>query len=720
MEAEALPAYRFDRFVLDLRRGVLLADDAECVLRPKSFALLRLFVESAGRLIDRDEILHTLWPGVFVSDDSITQCIGDIRRALGDNDQRLLRTLPRRGYRFIAQVVAEPAKSVSAPSHVDAPRAPAALPRHDAERRQITAMSCELIGLSERADGVDLETLREAVAALQACISEIAARYDGIIANRQGNTLLVLFGYPAAHEHNAEQAVRAGLELSVAVRGARLGADGSTGCRVGVATGVVIIGDRGGDGELGRLEIVGNAPILAARLQSSAQPNAVVIDTITRRLIGNLFDCRDLGPMEAAPDAETLHRWQVVGERIGESRFEALRGPALSPLIGRDEEIDLLLRRWRRAQGGDGQAVLISGEPGMGKSRLTAELEGRLHTEPRICLRHFCSPHHQHSALYPYADQLGRASGFALQDPPAERLEKLEALLARVATPDEDVALIADLMSLKISERHPLPKLSPQRKKQHTLEALIRQLQGLARRQPVLTVLEDAHWVDPTSRELLDLTIERICNLPVLLIVTFCPDFQPVWIGQPQVTMLTLNRLDRRDRSALVMQIAGGGALPDEVVDQLVDRTDGVPLFIEELTKSILEGGALPAGIPTTLHDSLMARLDRLGPVRLVAQIGAAIGRQFPYELLRAVSDLPENELRVALSRLVASELVFQRGTPPEAVYTFKHALVQDAAHGSLLRGTRQKLHEEIAEALAIHSPELVDSQPELFAQHYV
>ncbi len=720
MEAEAFPAYRFDRFVLDLRRGVLLADDAECVLRPKSFALLRLFVENAGRLIDRDEILHTLWPGVFVTDDSITQCIRDIRRALKDNDQRLLRTLPRRGYRFIAPVVTEAGKSVLAPSRVDVARPAVALPGYDAQRRQITAMSCELIGLSERAGGVDLETLREAVVALQHCISEIAARYDGIVANRQGNTLLVLFGYPAAHEHNAEQAVRAGLEMCVAVKAARPGADESTGCRIGVATGVVIIGDRGEDGEAGPREIVGNAPILAAQLQSSAQPNAMVIDTITRRLIGDLFDCRDLGTLELTHHSEATHRWQVVGERVGESRFEALRGPALSPLVGRDEEIDLLLRRWRRAQAGDGQAVLISGEPGMGKSRLTAELEGRLHTEPHICLRYFCSPHHQHSALYPFADQFRRASGFAPQDPPAARLEKLEALLARAATPDEDAALIADLLSLPISERHPLPELSPRHKKQRTLEALFRQLEGLARRQPLLTVFEDAHWLDPTSRELLDLTFERIRNLPVLLIVTFRPDFQSAWIGQPQVTMLTLNRLDRRDRSALVLQVAGGGALPDEVVDQLVDRTDGVPLFIEELTKSILEGSAPPVGIPTTLHDSLMARLDRLGPVRSVAQIGAAIGRQFPYGLLRAVSDPPEGELRAALARLVASELVFQRGTPPEAVYSFKHALVRDAAHGSLLRGTRQKLHARIAEALATQSPELVDSQPELFAQHYV
>ena len=306
-------------------------------------------------------------------------------------------------------------------------------------------------------------------------------------------------------------------------------------------------------------------------------------------------------------------------------------------------------------------------------------------------------------------------------------------MLARAAPPDEDVAFLADLLSLPASERHPLPNLSPQRKKERTLEALIRQLEGLARQQPVVMVFEDAHWIDPTSRELLDLIVERVRSLPVLLIVTFRPEFQPPWTGQPQVTMLALNRLDRRDRTALVEQIAGGKALPDEVVDQIADRTDGVPLFVEELTKSVLESGLLreeadryvldralpPFAIPTTLHDSLMARLDRLASVRLVAQIGAAIGREFSYALLRAVSRLPEDELQAALARLVASELVFQRGTPPDAVYSFKHALVQDAAHGSLLRSSRQQLHAQIAEALEAHSPELMDSQPELFAQHY-
>jgi predicted ATPase len=326
-----------------------------------------------------------------------------------------------------------------------------------------------------------------------------------------------------------------------------------------------------------------------------------------------------------------------------------------------------------------------------------------------IRLRYFCSPYHQDSALFPFIDQSGRAAGFARDDPHAAKLEKLETLLARAAPPDEDVALLADLLSLPASERHPLPNLSPQRKKERTLEALLRQLEGLARQQPVTMVFEDAHWIDPTSRELLDLTAERVRNLAVLLIVTFRPEFQPPWTGQPQVTMLSLNRLDRRDRTALVEQIAGGKALPDEVIEQIANRTDGVPLFVEELTKSVLESGVQLVEIPTTLHDSLMAgaraRLDRLSSVRQVAQIGAAIGREFSYALLRAVSRLPEDQLQAAFARLASSELVFQRGTPPDAVYTFKHALVRDAAHSSLLRGARQQLHAQIAEALETHFP---------------
>jgi predicted ATPase len=481
----------------------------------------------------------------------------------------------------------------------------------------------------------------------------------------------------------------------------------------------VVVGDLIGEGSAQEQSVVGETPNLAARLQALAEPNAVVIAAGTRRLVGDLFEYHDLGTVEVKGIAAPVPAWKVLRPSAVTSRFEALRGSALTPLIGRDEEIDLLLRRWARAKSGDGQVVLVSGEPGIGKSRIVAALEERLRAEPHLSLRYFCSPYHQDSALFPFIDQLGRAAEFARDAPPAARLEKLEALLIRAAPPDEDLAFLVDLLSLPASELHPLPNLSPQRKKERTLEALIRQLDGLAGQQPVVMVFEDAHWIDPTSRELLDLTVERVRSLPVLLIVTFRPEFQPPWTGQPQVSVVALNRLDRHDRTVLVEQLAGGKVLPNDVIAQIADRTDGVPLFVEELTKSVLESGVTPFGIPTSLHDSLMARLDRLGSVRRVAQTGAAIGREFSYELLRAVSRQPEDELKTALGRLVASELVFQRGAPPNAVYAFKHALVQDAAHGSLLRAARQQLHARIAEALEAQSPELMDSQPELFAQHY-
>jgi predicted ATPase/class 3 adenylate cyclase len=593
-------------------------------------------------------------------------------------------------------------------------------------------MSCEATGLPVRADGIGLEDLHEAIGAFQHCLSEIVGRHSGFIASRLGNSVLVLFGYPAAHEHDAERAIHAGLELCAAVRTLSPDADVPMRCRVGVATGTVIVGALAGAAEVREHGIVGDAPDLAAQLQLSAQPDTVTIEPTTWRLIGNLFDCRDLGALDTNTDTEPIRRWLVLGESAVASRFEALRGSKLTPLVGRDEEVDLLLRRWARAKAGDGQIMLVSGEAGLGKSRITAELEERLQTEPHLHLHYFCSPYHEDSALFPVIDQLGRAAGFALDDPPASKLEKLEALLASTP-PDEDAALLADLMSLPASERHPLPNLSPQRKKEKTLEALIRQLEGLAHEKPVVTVWEDAHWLDPTSRELLDLTVEHVRSLPVLLIVTFRPEFQPPWTGQPQVSTLALSRLDRRNSATLITQIAGGKTLPDEVVLTIADRTDGVPLFAEELTKSVLERGLLreendryvldrplqPLAIPATLHASLLARLDRLVSARRVAQIGAAIGRQFSYALLCAVSRLPQDELQTALGQLVASELLFQRGTPPDAVYSFKHALVQDAAHGSLLRNARRQLHAQIANALETHSPEIIESQPELLARHY-
>jgi class 3 adenylate cyclase/predicted ATPase len=600
-----------------------------------------------------------------------------------------------------------------------------------AERRQLTVMFCDLLGSTALSARLDPEDLREVIAAYHRAVAEEVARCDGFISRYMGDGVLVYFGYPQAHEDDAERAVRAGLGAIDAVR--RLDVKSvKLQTRAGIATGLVVVGDLIGEGSAQEQSVVGETPNLAARLQALAEPDTVVIAAGTRRLVGALFEYRDLGAIEVKGIAGPVSAWQVLRPSVVASRFEALRGAALTRLVGRDEEIDLLLRRWARAKAGDGQVVLISGEPGIGKSRITAELEERLHAEPHLRLRYFCSPYYQDSALFPFIDQLGRTSGFASDDPTAGKLDKLEALLRNAALPDEDVAFLADLLSLSDADRHPLPNLSPQRKKERTLAALIRQLEGLARRQPVVMVVEDAHWIDPTSRELLDLTVERARSLPLPLIVTFRPEFQPPWTGLPQVTMVALNRLDRRDRTVLVEQIAGNKALPTEVSEQIADRTDGVPLFVEELTKSVLESGVLreeghryvldralpPFAIPTSLHDSLMARLDRLASVRLVAQIGAAIGREFSYPLLRAISRLSEGELDAALARLVASELVFRRGTPPDAVYTFKHALVQDAAHGSLLRSSRQQLHARIGDVLETHFPELMDSQPELLAQH--
>jgi class 3 adenylate cyclase len=747
--------YALGPFRLDAHNEVLLRGTEPVALGRRAVALLRALVERRGALVSKDVLIETAWPGLAVEDSNLTVQIAALRRALGEapGGDRWIETMPRRGYRFIGPVVASEKDSIvaapridaaqgSAPIEHDATAAPpqADIPREappirygEAERRQITALSCELVAMAAGTHGLDLEDLRDTVRDFQRCVSETAERHEGFMYRHLGNSALVLFGYPEAHEHDAEQAVRAGLELCAAVRALKPNMDTPMRCRVAVATDMVIIGDRVGAGELQDHEIVGAVPNVASRLMTSAPPDTVAIDPVTRRLVGNLFDCRELGAVEIAGGTEPMRNWQVLAESVVESRFEALRGAALSPLVGRSEEIDLLLRRWARAKTGDGQIVLISGEPGIGKSRIAAALEERLGGEPHLRLRYFCSPYHQNSALFPVVDQLGHAAGFAGDDMPAAKLEKLEALLALAVPAAEDVALFADLLSLPASARHPLPNLSPQRKKERTLEALIRRLEGLARRQPVIIGFEDAHWIDPTSRELLDLTVERVRSLAVLLVVTFRPEFQPPWIGQPQVSMLALNRLDRRDRAVLVEQITGAKALPDDVVSQIANRTDGVPLFVEELTKSVLESGLLreendryvldrplqPLAIPMTLHASLLARLDRLGSVRYLAQIGAGIGREFHYVLLHDVSRFTEDELQVALARLVASELVSQRGTPPEAVYSFKHALVQDAAHGSLLRKARQQLHAHIAEALENHFPEIMEGQPELLAQHY-
>ncbi len=613
-------------------------------------------------------------------------------------------------------------RASSAPAEAASPL-PAA-PMSSAERRQLTVLFCDLVGSTALASRLDPEDLREIIGVYHRCVADTVGRFDGFVAKYMGDGVLVYFGYPQAREDDAEQAVRAGLALVDAV--GRLQTPEPLRVRVGIGTGQVVVGDLIISGEGRERGVVGETPNLAARLQALAGPNAVVIGPQTRRLLGDLFECRDLGALELRGFPEPMHAYQVVRESAIESRFEALHGAMLTPLVGREEEIDLLLRQWDRAKRGDGRVVLLSGEPGIGKSRLTAALQERIEDEPHTRLRCFCSPHRQDSALHPIIAQLERAAGFEREDTPKGKLDKLAVLTP--ASP-EDGALLAELLSLPTESRFPSLQLSPRRKKERTIEALLRQLEALARQRPVLMLFEDVHWIDPSSREFLDLVVERVPCLPVLLVVTFRPEFQPPWTGQAHVAVLVLNRLDRREGAALVRRVVGTEALPASVVAEIVERTDGVPLFVEELTKAVLEGGntgtvlsrvgGTALSVPATLHASLMARLDRLGSAaKEVAQVGAALGREFSYELLAAIAQRNAAELDAALDQLVVAGLAFRRGAPPHATFLFKHALVQDAAYGTLLRGKRQELHGRVAHVLEKQWPETADAQPELLAHH--
>jgi class 3 adenylate cyclase/predicted ATPase len=607
--------------------------------------------------------------------------------------------------------------------------APTASETTSAERRQLTVMFCDLVGSTALAARLDPEDLREVIGAYHKSVAEVVARFAGFIAKYMGDGVLVYFGYPQAHEDDAERAVRAGAALVTAI--GELPTPEPLRARIGIATGLVVVGDLIGAGAAQERGVVGETPNLAARLQALAAPDTLVIAESTRRQIGALFEVEDLGLRHLAGFAEPQRAWRVVGESGLLSRFEAVRAASLTPLVGREEEIELLLRRWRRAASGEGQVVLISGEPGIGKSRLAAAFRARLEGEDYTRLRYFCSPHHQDSALYPFIAQLERAALFAREDPLEKKLDKLEALLAVAAPPAEEVGLLAELLALP--SRYPQPPSTPQRKREKTFQALLRQLEALARQKPVLMIFEDLHWIDPSSRELLDRMIERVASLPVLVLATFRPEFAPPWSGLPQVTAMTLARLDRRTGATMVEGIAGTSALSREAAAEIVTRTDGIPLFVEELTRAVLEAGGSgaaveksfagsvspSAAVPAALQAPLMARLDRLGQaVKEAAQIAAAIGREFSYELLAPVAERGEADLLDALGRLGEAGLVSSRGAPPYATYLFKHALVRDTAYGSLLRRRREELHARIAVVLEANFADRVAAEPELLARH--
>jgi class 3 adenylate cyclase/tetratricopeptide (TPR) repeat protein len=595
-------------------------------------------------------------------------------------------------------------------------------PTDIAERRLLTVMFVDLVGSTALSAQLDPEDLHEVIGAYHRRVAAMVQSLNGYVAKYMGDGVLIYFGYPQAHEDDVERAVRAALALTES-------APVHPPCRIGIETGMVVVGDLVGSGEAQERGVVGETPNLAARLQAIAEPDSVVIGPGTRRLLGTLFDLHDLGTVTVPGIAAPLRAWRVLRPASIDSRFEAFRGSTpLSPLIGREDDLAILLRRWERSSSGQGQLVLLSGEPGIGKSRLTASLLDVLASESHTRLRYYCSPHHAESALFPFITQLERAAGFERGDPPGVRLDRLDAVLAATTT-IEDRSLIAELLALPNTGRYPSMHLTPQRRRQRTLEALALQLDALAAERPVLMIFEDAHWADPTSLELLGQTVERVRRLPVMMVVTFRPEFAPPWSGQPQVTSLTLSRLPMTDAIALVRRVAGSVSLPETILTEIAERTDGVPLFIEELTKATIEAGNITqqvasvtgaaAAVPATLYASLMARLDRLQPGKKIAQIGAAIGREFTHDVLAAVAARDPKELHHALGQLIEAGLVFSRGTPPDTTYLFKHALVQDVAYGTLLRTRRQDLHARIARVLEAGQPEIMQTQPELLARHY-
>ena len=611
-------------------------------------------------------------------------------------------------------------------------------PKGEAGRRQLTVMFCDLVGSTALSEKLDPEDLQEVNRAYQDACKAAIDRYEGYVARYMGDGVLAYFGYPQAHEDDAERSIHAGLGVVEAMIGLnqKLGQQLNIefAVRIGIATGPVVVGDLIGEGASQESAVVGSTPNLAARLQALASANTMVVSPGTHGLVKGQFEYKTLGEFDLKGVAEPVCVRQVIGQIKTESRFAAAHHGGVTSLVGREHEIGLMLDRWQQAKEGDGQIVLLSGEAGIGKSRITETLQDYTAMDHPVRLRYQCSPFHTNSALHPVIGQLEHAAGIDVEDENESKRAKLDSFLSQSMQVIDDVApFMAALLSIPTDDRNASLGMTPERQKEMTLEGLISLLEGLSRQQTVLLIFEDAHWADPTSLEWLELVIDRVQGIPVFVVITFRPEFQPPWSGYTHITSLTLNRFSSSLATTLVDKITGVKRLPAEVIEQIVTKTDGVPLFVEELTKTILESGLLTehldqyvlsgplpeVAIPATLHDSLMARLDRLGPVKEVAQTAAALGREFSYDLLAAVSPLSFAELHNALDQLIDAELVFRRGRSQKGGYIFKHALVQDAAYQSLLKSARLQLHARIAETLEQRYPEVAAVQPEILAHHY-
>jgi class 3 adenylate cyclase/predicted ATPase len=609
--------------------------------------------------------------------------------------------------------------------------------RDQAERRQLTVVFCDLVGSTALSRRLDPEDLQDVIRRFLDACSQAIGRFNGYIAQYMGDGILVYFGYPHAHENDAERAVHSGLAILDAVKA--LNQDNphpelSIAARIGIATGHVIVGEFMGQDTAKERSVFGETPNLAARLQAIAKPNQLVIDPVTKRLVGNEFEFADLGAFSLKGFDAPVQAWQVLSLRLSASRFESYRSSHLAKFVGREQELSLLLGRWREAVGGEGQIVLLCGEAGIGKSRIARSLCDSLTDERYQTIQFQCSPYHTNTALYPAINYLRQAAGLASQDSVHAQLNKLDVMARESGIENQDtVSLLEDLLSIRGDHRYSPLNVSSETRKDMTLEAIVHYLQRLANRCPVLFMVEDAHWLDPTTLDLMTRIMGRIRDMRVLLLITFRPEFKPVWAEYSHVTSLTLNRFSRRQSADLIAAITGGKVLPPEVQQAILAKTDGVPLYIEALTENVLESGLLTEGndsftlkgslkglpIPDSLHALLMERVDRLGPAKEIVQAGAAIGREFSYELLRATVEMPDSQLRNALGLFVASGLMFQEGKIPLATYHFKHALVQEAAYGTLPKKPRRALHARIARTLENRFPERVTMEPELLAYHY-
>jgi class 3 adenylate cyclase/tetratricopeptide (TPR) repeat protein len=604
----------------------------------------------------------------------------------------------------------------------------------EGERRHLTVMFCDIVNSTALAGKLDPEDMRVITQVFYKICTESIKTYEGFVAKYLGDGVLAYFGYPRAHEDDAERAARAALDLIAAIKRIEAPVAVRVRARIGIATGLVVVGELIGEGATQERFVTGETPNLAARLQTVAEPDTVVVSESTRNLLSSDFRVSHLGSFDLKGFSTEVNAWRLDEATVTESRFERRRLKDFAAFVGRDEEQSLLLDRQMHAWQGNGQVVLISGEAGIGKSRLAARLTEQLRAGSYVRLFFQCSPYHKDSAFHPFIVQLKKEAGLEANDSIERRVEKMEALVADYV-PDRDIAisLLAALLSLELPVCRPGLDLTPTQQRRATLRVLLDRIVGLSREKPVLLIFEDAQWADATSLELLELLAERIARLRVLAVITSRPDFAPHWPKNAAISTMSLNRLDRRHAQMIVQRLASGRALPEEVLAQVIARTDGIPLFIEELVKSVLEsdllvetagrfrlnGSLSPFAIPATLQDSLMERLDRLAPVRGVAQIGAAIGREFSFSLISAVAGIDSNKLTAALAQLEEAELVFRRGTPPNAVYSFKHALVQDTAYASLLKTRRQRLHQVIAQTICDKFHEQAETEPEVIAHHF-